>query len=243
VLTCFLAVGYSTAQTSGTISFEEKVKLDIQIDDADPAILKDIPKERILAGVLYFNTQATLYQEDKSRSTSGDITSDSEEGGRMMIRMDKPDDKVFCDLNGKMKIEQRELMTRKFLIESPLDQQKWKLTGNQKMILGYACQEALLIDTVKKVSAWFAPAIPVPSGPNGYANLPGMILAVDVDSGKIVFTATEIKETEIEKSILKKPSEGKKVSKDEYKKIVDEKRKEMEAENGGKGDIIIKIRK
>lgn len=160
----------------------------------------------------------------------------------MMIKMKAPDDKVYCDLKNKMLTEQRDFMSRKFLIESPFDKTKWKLTGNQKMILTYPCQEAVLQDTTKKVIVWFSSAIPLSSGPNGYANLPGMILAADIDDGKRKITATNVELKEIDKTILLKPKEGKKTSKEEFSKIVEQKKKEMEEENGGKGNIIIKIK-
>src|SRR6185369_6523624 len=127
-------------------------------------------------------------------------------------------------------------------IESDLSQMQWKLTGNQKMILNYPCQEAILQDTSKKVTAWFTPAIPVSTGPNGYSNLPGLVLSADIDNGKRIINATSIDLKEIDKSILVKPTEGKKVTKEAFNKIVDEKRKEMQQENGGNGDVIIKIK-
>lgn len=243
-LICLAAFTTAQAQNSGIITYQEKVKLEIVIDDANAEMMKNIPKERTMEKVLYFTPDATLYKSEKEDDEPQEINmeSNSEGGGGMMIKMKAPDDKVYCDLKNKMLTEQRDFMSRKFLIESPFDKTKWKLTGNQKMILTYPCQEAVLQDTTKKVIVWFSSAIPLSSGPNGYANLPGMILAADIDDGKRKITATNVELKEIDKTILLKPKEGKKTSKEEFSKIVKQKKKEMEEEKGGKGNIIIKIK-
>ena len=83
-------------------------------------------------------------------------------------------DKIFCDLKEKKKTEQKEFMTRMFLVESDLAKSEWKITGNIRNILGYNCQEAILKDTAKTVKAWFTASIPVSSGPAGFGGLPGI---------------------------------------------------------------------
>ena len=134
-------------------------------------------------------------------------------------------------------------MTRMFLIEGTVEN-KWKFTGNQKMILDYPCQEAELEGAENKTVVWFTPAIPVQSGPANYIGLPGLVLAVDVNDGKNVITATSVELASVDKSLLEKPSKGKKTTREEFDKIVDEKMKEMGAESGsgGSGTIMIKIK-
>lgn len=232
-----------TAQTTGKIDYEEKVKLEIKLDDADEKMLADIPKEHTSQKELYFTPEVSLYRNGEAAKAKPTTVNEETEGGpRMIIRMDQSDDKVYCDLKSKQRLEQRDFMSRTFLVESDLNSMQWKLTGNQKMILNYPCQEAVLQDTSKKVVAWFTPAIPVSTGPNGYANLPGIILSVDVDNGKRTIVATKSDLKEFDQSILKKPTEGKKMTKEAFNKMMDEKRKEMKQENGGKGDVIIKVR-
>jgi len=113
---------------------------------------------------------------------------------------------------------------------------------NQKIILNYPCQEAVLKDTSRKIVAWFTSAIPVSTGPNGYANLPGIILAADIDSGKVAIAATNVELKDFDAKIMIKPTEGKKVTKEQFEKIKEEKRKEMQQEFGGNGNVIIKVR-
>lgn len=233
----------ATAQTSGRVTYEEKVKLNIQIDDTDAnnEMLRNLPKEKTTSKELIFNSEASIYKKNSAADKSKALESESEEG-RIVIKMDEPDDCSFADLKENKVYDQREFMSRQFLITSDIADQKWKLTGNEKKILGYSCQEAVLQDTLKKAIAWFTSTIPVSIGPNGYCNLPGLILSVEVNGGDQVMTATKVDLVPVEAKMIVKPKEGKKMTKPEFRKMVAEKQKEMQEENGGGNNVIIKIK-
>jgi len=155
-----------------------------------------------------------------------------------MIKMKEPNNKIFTDLAKKEQVEQREFMSRVFLIEGGADQQ-WKLTGNQKMILDFPCQEAIFEKDSSKIVAWFTPVIPVSIGPSNYGGLPGLILSVEADDGKNVITANSVDFTPVSAGKLEKPRKGKNVTREEFDQIVAEKMKEMGAENGSGGTQMI----
>ena len=69
-----------------------------------------------------------------------------------------------------------------------------------------------------------------------------MILEVSSkgERGSRTIVATAINEKELEKDLIKEPSKGKKVTSEEFKKIVDEKTKEMQEQMGGRRGIIIR---
>jgi GLPGLI family protein len=69
-----------------------------------------------------------------------------------------------------------------------------------------------------------------------------MILELDIDEGKRTLVAEKITLAPNEKGAITKPKKGKKVSREEYEKIVEEKTKEMEEQMGGNGSFQIKIR-
>ncbi len=140
--------------------------------------------------------------------------------------MGVPENKIFTDLKNKKQVEQCEFMTRLFLIEREIDIAKWKITGKQKTILGYPCQEAVLQKEGEKTIAWFTPAIAVSSGPDKFYGLPGMILAIESSDGKYAITAISVDLTPIDKSLLKVPKKGKKVTEEKFAKIVEKKKKE-----------------
>lgn len=75
------------------------------------------------------------------------------------------------------------------------------------------------------ITAWYTPQIPVSNGPGEYWGLPGLILEINEDRTTIL--CTEIVLNPAEKVRIKAPEKGKKVSREEYKKIVKKKVEEM----------------
>jgi GLPGLI family protein len=228
---------------SGKLIYQEKIKLEIKLEGDAAQLAGQIPSEQITGKVLFFNPDYSLYQPtDKVNEDQADM---GHQGGVMKIRMVNggENDKIFCDFKKGKRTEQKEFMTRMFLVESDISTALWKLTGNYQNILGYNCQEAVSEDTTRKVRAWFTTSIPVSSGPAGYGGLPGMILKTDINNGKRIITATTIEPSLNDSGILTAPKEGRKVTSDEFKKIVDDKMKEMGVENGGgTNHIVIKIK-
>jgi len=231
----------TTGNTSGKVMYEEKLKLEIKLEGESAAFAESLPKERSTKKVLYFSPESSIYLNDKDKETNEAI--EQAEASGMHIQIYQNEDRIFCDLKNKKKIEQREFMTRVFLIESELGDTTWKLTGKQKTILNYPCQEAVKTNKDKKVSAWFTPAIPVSTGPDKFESLPGLVLSVDINDGEHTVNATSVEFAAIDKSILVKPKEGKKVTMEQYRKIVDDKMKEMGAEGSGGQHVVIKIQR
>lgn len=225
---------------SGKITYEEKIKLELKLEGDAAQFAESLPKEQVNVKMLLFDQDRTLYTEDDSKKPDEVLT---QQTGHMTMRMivSGGNDKTFTDIKNMKKTEQKEFMTRMFLIESDIMNPDWKFTGNNRIVLGYNCQEAIREDNGKKISAWFTTLIPVSSGPAGYYGLPGLILLVDIDNGKRIITARTI-DTELkDQALIVKPDVGKKVTPEEYKKIVDEKMKEMGSE-GGEGGAHVMIR-
>ena len=239
--------------TSGKITFTETVKMNIDLggdidvkSDGDvnaEQIRNMLSKEQKIKTVLYYSPDATLYMNDKSveKKESNDIEH-SDGNMRMMIKMDVPEDIVYTSLKEDKLIEQRDFMGRKFLVTSDIGKPKWKMTGNQKTILNYPCQEAVLQKDKDTITAWFTATIPVSSGPQGFSGLPGMILEARQNS-QIVLKADGVVAGDENNRLIIKPKEGKKVTKEEFHAIVEKKQKEMMEENGGNGNVIIKVRR
>ncbi len=232
------------AQNSGTVTYKETTKLEIKFDGVTEEMAAMVPKEKKLSSKLTFTEKNALIKTIKEPNPNNNIEHQSE-GARFVIKTDEPDNKTYFDLTNMKCIDQKEFMSKKFLIESDLKTLTWKITGEQKEILGYTCIEALLTNPTKKedkVKAWFCPALPYSIGPMALGNLPGLILAVDINEGTTVITAQNIELKEIDLKEISKPNEGKKVSKKEFNEIVEIKRKEMQEQYGGEGNVIIKIR-
>jgi GLPGLI family protein len=240
LLSLFVTKGQENTQ--GTVVYEEVAKIEIKLEGEMAHLMKDMPKERRSEMILYFNSEASVYKTQEEEEE--DINMAAEAGMRIM--MSQPDNILHLDLAKKEMVEQLEFMTRTFLINSEMPDIEWKITGQQKMILDFPCMEATQTDTSGIVtSAWFTPSIPVQSGPAKYFNLPGLVLEVDKDNGQMQFVARSVNFDAPDKALLKKPKDGKKVTREEYNKIVEEKLKEMGGSTGGDGvhnQVIIRIK-
>jgi GLPGLI family protein len=228
---------------SGRIYYEEKVKLDIKLEGDASQYNEMFPKERKSEKILSFSDDATLFEAGKD--IAEDMTQVHEDGVNIKMIV-SGDNKVYTDLKNQKIIDQREFMNRIFLVEKELPVSDWKITDNQKTILGYPCIEAIKQDTAGvKTIVWFAPSFDIKGGPAVYCNLQGMVLAVDVKDGTHTYLAKSVEAVEKGALKIKKPGDGKKVTEAEYKKIVSDKMKEMGMDegNGGEGAhvrIIIK---
>lgn len=227
-------------QNAGIVIFEEKVKMKIQLPDGPEAeeMRKMIPPEQKFESALYFTENESLYRD------ADDVADDTEikhegDGMEMKIVMQRPDNRVYRNLDKDELIESREFFGRNFLIKEKPEPKRWKLSDEQKQILGYNCRKAVLQDTSKQVTAWFAPQLRFSFGPALFADLPGMILEVSTDNGDRTYTAARINFKKPEEIKIEIPSKGKSVTRKEFDKTVEEKMKEMNAETGGGGMRVI----
>lgn len=234
----------ATAQTNaGKVTYEEKITFKIDLEGEAAQFASMMPKEQKGTKVLHFTNEASIFMAPQ-KVEEEEINQTTENGGQIKIKMGRPDEKSFCDLKKNKKIEQKDFMSRKFIVESDISMGSWKMTGNSKQILGYPCQEAVKGDSVKTF-CWFTPAIPVAVGPSGFEGLPGLVLAVDANNGQYTLTATAVEADKQDVALLVKPTEGKKMTKEAYDKMVKEKTEEMQKEyggGGGNGNVIIKMR-
>lgn len=239
-------VFYAQDHQSGSVIYEEIVKLEIKMEGEMAAMMKDFPKERKSEKILCFNPGASLYDSHNEEEAIAGSKGMWHGEGNVNIVMKTPENKIYTDLIKKEIIEQREFMTRMFLINGDMPEKDWKITGQQEMILDYPCIEATHTDTSGMVTRiWFTPSINIPAGPGNYCNLPGLVLKVDINEGQRVLEARSISFDDPGKDVFEKPDKGKKVSRDEFDTIVAEKMKEMGAEGstGGGGIVIIRTRK
>lgn len=83
------------------------------------------------------------------------------------------------------------------------------------------------------ITAWYSPEIPINQGPENYWGLPGLIL--EVNDGKTIVLCSKVVLNTKEKTEIKKPTKGKKVTQAEYDDIVVKKMEEMRQMYQGAG--------
>jgi len=127
----------------------------------------------------------------------------------------------FNDKNKTYLIKDCEALGECFIFDNTY--LEWQLTQESKTINGYKAYKATRSNG--EVIAWYTPSIPLGFGPKGEYGLPGLILELEI--GNVIFNATKIVLNPKETIKIEEPKGGKRVSKEEYKIIVDKAKKSV----------------
>jgi len=229
----------------GKVFYTEHLKMNFDFGEGmDAEMLKMIPKTRDNQKVLYFNESASLYTNPTDEDKEEMIESTSDDGSmktQFVFRM--PEEKFYRDLKNDKTIEKKEIFGKAFLIEKETKAPAWKLTGKQKKIGSYVCQQATYTKDSTKVEAWFTPQVPISAGPRGFDGLPGLVMEVITKDGDFIIRANKIVLEPIDESKLVEPKKGKRVSQKEFDTILAEKMEEQGFEHGKGGAVKIMIDK
>jgi GLPGLI family protein len=238
----------------GNVIYERTIQMEIRINDNDE-VSQMLPKTRTDKFELTFGNNQSLWKHIDEEEDNDEF-----EGNGLRINLVGPgqNDIVFHDFQNARKIEQREMFDKKFIVADSIRKLNWKLTGETETILGHICQKATaqniarrmqmtmdngkmerkeVIDTTL-VIAWFTADIPVPAGPEVQGQLPGLILALDMNNGRMVYKAIEISQ-KADLASIKEPSKGKKVTPAEFNEERDKMMDEMQKNNQGGGTRVI----
>ncbi|MCF8246534.1 MAG: GLPGLI family protein [Saprospiraceae bacterium] len=225
--------------TEGEITYVETVKLQLEFGDGPEAeeMKKMIPPSQSFPKTLYFNANASLYQDKAGTEEEGQLDlSGQSGGGDFQIKIQRPDNKLYRNIAEGTTLESREFFGRYFLITDKAKAPAWKITGEQKKMMGFVCQKATVqLDSATAVEAWFTPQIPVSTGPSVNAGLPGLILELNMNGDQRTIVATQVEFKSLPKDALVKPSKGKEMTNEEFKVLEAEKMKEMGMEMGSGG--------
>ncbi|CAH8282505.1 GLPGLI family protein [Mariniflexile fucanivorans] len=204
--------------------------------------------------ILTFNQLESIYKEEEKLDAPGG--GDSRFAGMMSSFSAGPQ---YKNIKNKELLQDQEFFGKQFLIKDSLPQLDWKMEGETKQIGQYMCFKATTTKTVNtdnipnfrrpsrgeetetekpttkdiEVVAWYTMQIPVNLGPDEYWGLPGLILEINADRTTIL--CSKIILNPEEKDVIKVPSKGKEVTKEEYTAIVKKKTEEMRQNFRGSG--------
>lgn len=204
--------------------------------------------------LLTFNKVECLYELQQElgkpeKPSSGIVISVSISGGG----------KKYLNLKDKKSIVENEIFDKEFLIVEPLEKPDWKLLNETKKIGDYNCFKAELIVPVsenqrkdyeeflkkeevkpalfkmdepkdKVIIAWYTPEIPVSFGPDNYWGLPGLILEINEEDNLVLCSKVTLSNKE--KTAIKVPNTGKKVTQMQFDEIEKKKTDSMKDEDG-----------
>lgn len=226
-------ISFINAQAKeGYIIYEDKIDIHAQLPPGREAMKANIPQFRTSEKILYFQDKKSLYTEVPKTLAKEETQDFTERNRRRRGRMFSRNSKVFVDLNNNQSVEEQDLFGKKFLISGNFEEKPWKITGKTKQVGNFLCQEATYQDSTQSVVAWFSPMIPVSIGPEDFRGLPGAVLRVEIDGSNRVFTATKIITDPLAENTIVKPEDGEAITREEFVKLREEKRKEMRSQFG-----------
>lgn len=251
---------FGQVANSGVITYSEVTKTDwTPPADMDPAMRaqieemrKKMPKTFTNFRELTFNPEFAYYkvapkQEKIDAERTARANAEGHGGGGMRRMMFNSNSIHYWDIKKGKFVEKREFFEREFLIKDETPKLQWKIMGEAKQISGYVCQKAVTMVDTTEVVGWFCPTIPVSAGPNGYGQLPGLIMELVLDKGRTTITADSVAMQDIKMADYEQPKGGKVVTKAEYDEMAKAKMEEMRAEwkarmggSGGGGQVIIR---
>jgi GLPGLI family protein len=256
VIVICIALTTSAQQKQGKVIYTRSMQMQIEINDNDH-VAQMLPKTRTDNFELTFGNNQSIWKHVDEEDNNDEVN-----GNGMQIRMITPgqNDIVFYDFTTGKKTEQREMMEKKFIVTDSIQKLDWKVSDETQTILGHICHKAtaqragkrtqMTMDNGKmerkeiadtsNIVAWFTTDIPIPAGPEVQGQLPGLILALDINNGRAVYKAIELSE-KTDVAIIKEPTKGKKVTPDEYKKETTKMMDEMQNNNQGGGNRVIRI--
>ena len=217
----------------GTIMYETTIYPQVDLPPEAAAWASQVPDKISNNHMLLFHDQKSIYKNAPTEAKAEDDM--SERGGRMMRMFRRnTDETVYIDRENQIKKTQRSFFGKEFLISDTITQNQWKIVASEQRQIGnYLCMKAILIDTTE-TEAWFTPQIPISLGPENYAGLPGMIMAINIPDRKVIL-AKQIMLGELKEEITE-PTKGEKVTKAKFDKIMEEKMEEMRSMGrGGRG--------
>jgi len=250
----------NTQMKEGKITYQRVVQMQISFAGMSDEMQRMIPKSRTDKFELTFGNNQSLWKQAEQENE--DDNTFSNDGGGMQVHMAVAgsNDVLYNNFGTSKKVELREMMDKKFIIDDSIRPLKWKMTGETKTILDHTCMKATAtqisqrmqmtmnngnmerkeITDTSNIIAWFASDIPVPAGPSEFqGQLPGLILEMNVSNGKQVYTALSISE-KADLASIKEPTGKKHYTPDEFKKEREKMMAEMQKNNNGPGIRVVR---
>jgi GLPGLI family protein len=217
-----LAAGHIvfTQDTEGVIEYEVKINMHRMLAEDRQKMKSMVPEFRTSQHQLFFRASESLY-----KPVEEDVDDDpdfSKEPGRM--RFHQPHVEMYFDHATSKRITQQEVMGKEYLIEDSLKLPPWKFGTDIKTVMGFVCRQATYQDVERKqeIVAWYSPELRPYLGPETFNTLPGAILEVDINDGERIITAKHFDKRVLKKHEIKIPHRGTKVTRAEFKRIMEE---------------------
>ena len=135
--------------------------------------------------LLFENNEVGYFHNKHLKNLDRDVQIAPINGGKPYVSQ-------YHNLNTRMLIYRGRTPKTRYLVKDSMTLIPWKLSKNTKKIQNVECFSAQAEYRGRVWTAWYAPSIPVPSGPWKLYGLPGMILEAEDLGGFIKFECVSI---------------------------------------------------
>ncbi len=231
ILISIFSLEICSAQTL-KVTYTERVDLSESLSQIDNPAIKKMVMEKTGTPKrfeLISSNGISLYKKEEKQDYNQNVT---------IMGAGGSEDIIYKNHKKNEFVNQTDFMSRTFLIQDKLSKLNWKITDETQKIGNYSCRKAVLKRGDNNIIAWFTDEISSNDGPREYYGLPGLILKVKTKS--IIIEATNISVSK-EKADIKKPTKGKKVTREEFERIKEEKLNNLTGGQKNNGVQIIKM--
>ncbi len=234
-------------QGIATYSADRKMNIELDSTQVNSEIQKQIQemmrKQFQKSYTLRFNKTESVYKEEKRLGATQPTL-----GIQVMVAGSGASDILYKNSKEKRFVAQRDMLGKIFLVKDSLTHYDWKLENETKKIGNYTCYKATTRRTFQQrtsvstndddstedieteeeitITVWYAPEIPVNSGPATFWGLPGLIL--EANDGQQSMLCSKIVLNPKKKIEILEPTKGKIVSESKFEEIMEKKMKEMQ---------------
>jgi GLPGLI family protein len=169
--------------------------------EMDERIIQAMPSPyRISYHDLFFKGTTSLYRPGRDP--------DGPQAGWTALH---PQNIIYMSHDSGVYIGQKNIFEEQFLVADSMPHIDWKITFDTRVIQGYNCRKAIgkICDSVVVV-AFYADQLIIPSGPESFNGLPGLILGLVIPRMHTSWYATKIQVKTIKPEEIKIPTKGKK---------------------------------
>jgi GLPGLI family protein len=233
IVVCASWAFVSNNLSEGVITYTVKTNMHKRIPPEQEEIKKMMPEWAEVENLLIFNDSESLF---KPVAPDENVFDNQSADGTMRVMRRIQQNEYYANRDTGILTQLREFMGKNYLIKKESERIPWKLGSESKEILGYKCKNAFYTDEVQReIVAWYTEEIRMPIGPEKYQGLPGLILEVSINTDDQIFSATKIDFRTLKKNELKEPKNGKELSEEEYRAMVQEQMEKMGAQSGQGG--------
>ncbi len=239
----FSSLAATAQMKEGKVVYERTIQMQFRgFGNNPPPEMANMPRERKDKFELSFAPNHSLWESIPDMENNNEQVGGGD-GNRVVMRFGGSDDLSYQNFETGKRVDQRATNSKNYVVEDSIEKLSWKLSGESKTILGHTVQKATSERYSKRfvmsmengemkrqeqpdttvITAWFAPDIPVPAGPEFQGQLPGLILELNMNNGRVVYQALEISQ-KVNLASIKEPK-GKRITAAEFNK---EREKEME---------------